>query len=265
MILTELEHIILRVSAMNSYLRSEAHRRGHSGYLPHVAYFYKVECIKRCRSEGLAEHKRADVWTKCRDCGGDGKYVDSYGWTHDHCWRCSSTGRVHLQFVETTVPGAVWLTPKDKVWDFMGQTQIDQLPETAENWQINQPGQDLTPSQVAEHMCEIEAFFPLRPKPFYVQWDWGGNECDPYAAYSLWAGRADSPGCFLCGAEMDHLYGGHVTRTGRLYWSARICKACSDRKGAFDAMSRRIPDSLLTPEIRRWVERHPVAQTRQST
>jgi hypothetical protein len=161
---------------------------------------------------------------------------------------------VRLDFIETTLPGAVWLTPREKAWPLH---LPDDLPETTENYAINQPGADLTPSQVADHMNAIEAFFPRRPAP--VQWEYGSH--DSYACYSIWIGATDLSKCHLCGCTLDSLYGGHVTRTGRLMWSAHVCKTCKAQHTGhiFTVLSQRMPEEFLTPEIRLWAERHPVS------
>jgi hypothetical protein len=114
----------------------------------------------------------------------------------------------------------------------------------------------LTPSQVAEHLNAIEAFFPKRPEPYWHEY----GQSDPYAIYTIWIGATPSERCHLCATSIeDRIYGGHVVRTGRVMWNARICKAC-DTKDAriFLELSVRMPPDLVTPQIAEWIARHPV-------
>lgn len=250
--------ILPRVSAMNSFLRSEACRRHYwRSSIGHVVYHYKREAILQAHRLGMATHRRADVTVKCRDCGGTGKYSDTWGQTHDHCWHCSSTGYAELVFVETTLPGVVWLSPYQRCFDFV--TRVAELPPTDQNWQVNQPGVDLTPSQVADHMNEIEAFFPKRPPVQYGEW----NDFDVYASYSIWVGETRPGACALCCHHLEPHYGGHGVSTGRLIWNARVCERCRTKCSPgeiFNVLSRHMPAEFITPEIRRWVERHPVME-----
>lgn len=252
--------ILPRVNAMNSFIRSAEHNR-HCilGSLPYVVYHYKREAIARGHGLGMATHRRSDVRVKCNRCGGSGRYTDQYGYTHDGCRHCSSSGTAHLRFVETALPGALWLTPEREAWSFMGWREIEELPQTTENWQVNQVGKDLTPPEVADHLNEIEAFFPKRPPA--QQGEYGSF--DIYGTYRLWVGETSPASCFLCRQHMEEPYGGHAIVTGRLHWNARICRACDAQyKGAdvFSALSVRMPSEFITPEISRWIERHPVQE-----
>lgn len=253
--------IIPRVNAMNSFIRSESWRR-HGivcGGIAPVVYHYKREAILEAHRFGIASHQRTSVRTTCRDCGGSGKYTDWAGYTHPGCRRCASTGAVRLEFVETTLPGALWLSPREKMWA-LSDVQFDDLPETANYWEINQPGTDLTPSQVADHMCEIEAFFPSRPPKHWS--DYG--EHDPFESYTIWVGETQRTTCHLCGDPMEEASGMHCVRTGRIWWSAAACNVCRALHGAdetFKALSRRLTQEFITPEIRRWIERHPCSKS----
>lgn len=74
---TGLLAILPRVSAMNSFLRSPVFRRyWYTSALAHVVYHYKREALIRATRLEIAEHRRAEVSIKCRDCGGTGRYTD---------------------------------------------------------------------------------------------------------------------------------------------------------------------------------------------
>lgn len=256
-----LRTVLPLVDALNGFIRSAAHRRYFCCSLPYVIYHYKREAIMSGESLGLAAHRRATVNTTCHDCGGCGKYTDQYGYQHPRCRRCYSTGTAKLDFVETELGDFRWLTPRDKAGGFHRVGRFDELPETEQVWQVNQPGTDLTPSQVAEHLCEIEGFFQKRPP--VQRGDW--HDFDIANSYRIWVGETPRGRCYMCGALMTQPHGMHGITTGRLSWSASVCRNCSDtHKGSvFDRVASCLPDELLTPQIRRWVASHPVPVKQQ--
>lgn len=251
--------ILPRVNALNSFVRSAAHRRWFVCSLPYVIYHYKREAIMSGESLGLATHRRATVNVQCDRCGGTGRYTDSNGYTWPDCLHCSK-GVAHLEFVETTLPGFCWLTPRRQSYELRLGAFAD-LPETDQAWQVRQPGADLTPSQVADHLCEIEAHFPKRPPVQRSDW----NDFDIANTYRIWIGETARGRCAMCGAAMEQPHGMHGITTGRLSWSASVCKGCSDQNSGsvFERMASRLPDELLTPEIRLWAVRHPAPPEKQ--
>lgn len=252
-----LREILPHVTAMNSFLRSPAAaRRGHASSLDHVVYHYKREALIQASRLGIAKHRRANVLATCRDCGGSGRYADWSGYEHDHCYHCGSSGVAHLEFVETDLPGVTWLTPRQKAYEFIGR--FEELEPTANNIQINQLGRDLTPSEVADHLNAIEAFFTKRPPE---QWS-DDTRFDVACTYSIWIGETASDRCHLCRIELNRDYGGHIVRTGRVMWNARVCKSCGDRSDVFTTLSPTLPQELITPEIAAWMAQHPAQNTR---
>lgn len=251
--------LLPRLDAMNSFVRSEAHRRHwYVCGLARVVYHYKREALRELKQLQLATHRLVSVRTKCRDCGGSGCYTDSYGHTHDHCWLCGNKGRVTLRFVESTLYGGiVWHTPERDAWHFHGST-CGTDPTPVENWTVHQVGKDLTPSQVATHMNAIEAAFTTRPRAAYQCY--GGPDCSPHETYRLWIGEPSRDVCLICGNRDGAPHCGHGVSTGRLCWTAPACKKCRDEaEGAeiFDILSLLLPAEFKTPEILEWAARHP--------
>lgn len=251
--------LLPRLDAMNSFVRSEVHRR-HWSFRTNIAkvvYHYKREALRELTQMQLATHRVVSVRTKCRDCGGSGYYTDSYGHTHDHCWQCRNSGRVTLRFVESTIyAGIVWHTPERDAYHFRVST-YDQEATPVENWTVHQVGKDLTPSEVAAHMNAIEELITTQPPRVYQHC---GPDYLPHHTYSLWIGEPSRELCLICGNREGAPHCGHGVRTGRLTWTAPACKSCSDAAEGteiFDVLARLMPADLLTPEIRAWSERHP--------
>jgi hypothetical protein len=250
--------ILPRLSAMNSFVRSNAGRRGF-GSLHRIVYHYKREALIRGTRLGVVTHAGCTVATTCRDCGGDGRYVDWDGHKHDHCWRCNSLGKAILGFVESTfAEGTVWFSPRDKSWSFC---RADELPAAAAAPVLHQVGKDLTAEEIADHLCEIEAFFTKPPDP---EFDRDGHRWDYHSTYRLYVGETGDA-CHLCGAQNDDEQ--DRTRccvsTGRLEWTATVCKTCRalyPDAEVFNVLKPKLPAALLMPAVRRWVETHPVVE-----
>lgn len=249
--------VLPELDAMNSYVRSDAHRRGSvSSSLAKVVYHYKREALRELTQLQLATHRAVSVITQCRDCGGSGCYTDYNGYTHDHCWACSSSGDVKLRFVESMIYGSyVWHTPIRDAYTFLSRAH--ELPEhPVDDWTVHQKGNDLTPSRVAAAMNAIEDVITRRPT-------WRGNWGQArtlHDSYTLWVGETSRDVCLICGSTKAAPHYGHIVRTGRLHWSGAACRVCVDAsKGGeiFDVLAGLMPQAFLTPEVRAWVERHP--------
>lgn len=264
--------ILPRIDALNSYLRSPARRRGWSGSsLDRVVYHYKREALKDATNWRIAAHRLVAAVTECRDCGGSGKYVDSYGEKWPHCRRCSSSGRVKLRFIESTLDGFIWHTPVDHAYSFMIERTWEMPEHPAVDWHVHQVGRDLDIDTVADHLLAVEAHFP-RKTPRYYAYD--GCEFDPHNTYTLYAGESDPSTCVLCTGAMIESEGKYPHRlcvsTGRVQWSTTICDACYTAANAtsaanvFKAAAARFPESLWTPALRHWAACHPVRERSSS-
>lgn len=267
--------ILPRVDALNSYLRSQARRRGwSSSSLDRVVYHYKREALKAATNWRVATHRLIAAVTICRDCGGSGKYVDSYGKEWPHCRRCSSTRSVKLRFIESTLGGFVWHTPADQSYSFMVERTWEMPEHPAVDWQVHQQGRDLDIETVADNLLAVEAHFPHKPQAYYADCCGDDVRFDPHNTYTLYAGESDPSICALCAQPVVVSEGKYPHRigvsTGRVQWSAIICDACdttakrSSSTSVFDAVGRRFPESLWTPALRRWAATHPIAERSQS-
>lgn len=248
--------VIPQLDALNSFIRSEAHRRASVvSSLPKVVYHYKREALCELTRMQQATHRLVATSTKCRDCGGSRCYTDMNGYTHDHCWKCSSTGRVTLRFIESTIRGTtVWHTPITDAYTFIRDTsEMKEYPVL--DWKVHMPGIDMTPSEVATALCDVEMVFTTRPRDIY---DYHTRSL--HDTYTIWIGETPRDSCLICGNTRGAPHCCHILRTGRLHWGGSVCKKCrevDDGSELRDALARLLPDSLITPAIRVWVERHP--------
>lgn len=249
--------LLPRLDAMNSFVRSEVHRRRWScrTSMPKVVYHYKREALREFTQLQLASHRLVFVRVTCRDCGGSRRYTDSYGYTHDHCWLCGSTGSVGLRFVESTLPGGIiWNTPeRDDFRRGVGQ----EVATRVETPIVHQVGKDLTPSEVAANMNAIESVITVQPPRVT---EYYGTDYLPHHTYQLWIGESSRDTCLICGSHEGAPFHGYGARTGRLCWTGSVCLKCQAQANGveiFDVLARLLPAELLTPEITEWAARHP--------
>jgi hypothetical protein len=253
---------ILRVvDALNSYVRSDAARRAWVSNLKRVIYHYKRQALLQVVRAEASTQRLVVVTQTCIDCGGKRRYTDQNGYTHDHCWKCGSTGTVKLKFIESTLTaGFIWHTPDKEAWSIFGR-QLWDVEHEAGDWLPNQKGRDLAPDDVATHLMAVEDFFHERPQPYHSRDEWDYTTYRPHETYTLWAGDADRTLCGLCGTRENMRQHGFIVRTGRLHWRAALCMGCEQLHNAdakyFELLGQRMPESLLTPAVRRWAELHP--------
>lgn len=252
----EIIAVLPQLDAMNSFVRSDAHRESWTNGLTKVVYHYKREALRELTSMQAASHRLISIIVKCRDCGGSGRYTDGNGYTHDHCWDCANKGRVKLRFIESTLPGPItWHSPERDSWSFTRLSTAEMTEHAVADWTVHQKGNDLTPAQVAANMNAIEAVFTNRPRDAYNY-----QERSLHHTYTIYVGCSESDVCLICGGPSDRKYRGHLVRTGRLHWHGTACKKCDEQAhGAeiFETLSRLMPAEFLTPEVRAWAERHP--------
>lgn len=261
-----LERAIHSIDRLNRWVRSPSYRDAYSssnGPMKAI-YFYKGLAIERWHAARPMSMRRVKAVTKCRDCGGDGRYCDSNGFTHDHCWACHSTGNVTLYFIETEFPNRVrWHTPREK-WptcfkDFEWRYADEEYEETG--WLPNQPGEDITVSEAARHLNVIESHFTERPKPYVWHRDWGSGTQDD-GNYMLHVGDVDARKCAFC-QRTPRPCRWHVRR-GRLGWHDRCCTECEEgmkASGRFDSIfdAFPVPEYLLEDEhVQAWLMRNVV-------
>lgn len=152
----QLRSVINALDHLNSFVRSNAHR-DYALYSPrNYIYLAKAWAIKAINELKLPQpFTHVQVTVKCRDCDGTGRYVDDYGYKHDRCWKCSSTGWVRLKFIETLVDirwkVVRWHTPVEH-YPINEHKDEEHYSYHDTRWQPNQPGKDLAPWEVAKYL-----------------------------------------------------------------------------------------------------------------
>ena len=239
------------MARLNSWLRSKSGRRPVYGRPLGAVYYLKREAIIWADANLACKHGSIIVGVECRDCGGSGRYCDSYGCQHDHCWRCGSRGRTSLHFVWTWIEEAaiLWHTPRDKFWIPGKHTPLYSLAVWDDRWGVNQPGLEMTVEEVARDLNIVEAFWPRRPGEHHT--DWGTFDV---FHYTLNLGDVERDRCAICGGEANPNYRCHVRR-GWFEFSDVACKRCHDQKGIEVFNLFPFPVHIVGPHAREWAER----------
>lgn len=249
--------VLPQLDAMNSYVRSDAHKRAsYVSSLAKVVYHYKREALRDLTQMQLASHRLVSVTTKCRDCGGSRCYTDYNGYTHDHCRLCDSSGTVTLRFIESLIYGSItWHTPIRDAWSIVRDASA--MPEhPVSNWTVHQKGKDLQPDDVARAMLEIESVIHKRPSPDYYNHSYRSL----HETYTIWIGEAPRDTCVICSSTAGAPHCCHIVRMDRLHWGAPACRRCRDASVGAEiskVLERLLPAAFLTPAVREWVARHP--------
>jgi hypothetical protein len=262
------------IDRLNSWVRSDGGRRYSHRALVNVIYHFKNEAIKGAIARGLASHRLVGTIITCRDCGGTKRYTDHNGYTHAGCRLCSSTGKVHLRFIDTTIRAYSWLSPvggwRDRDTHFGKWQEWPELP-LPDDWKPNLPGRDMTASEIAVSMMAIEDLFPARPSQRWVSFDsWydDGTYTDDFATYAINVGRQPETGCMLCYQPIaDEANRCRCTLSnGRIQWTATICDGCYVYHGEdrWERVKATGCSELLTPEIVEWIKRHPEPSKRSA-
>lgn len=244
------------LDSLNSWVRSRS-ARGWWNSPYRAIYDWKLEAIKAALKDGEATSSWIYLTLHCRDCGGSGRYTDSYGQKFPHCRRCSSTGKQRLFFLVTHLYGFVWHTPREKTWGLRGIPDV-RFANLSIDWEPNRIGRDLAASEVARHLNILE---PVMPKPGYTDWDsWDGYGEVFHGDYMLDLGRTDLT-CPFCGKVSDNDRDGiyHGIHRGYLRWSAWACGDCKQKHVGVSIFDK-FPDQEVTdPEILKWLERRALA------
>ncbi len=233
------------LDALNSWVRSSSGRHATASPQRRIYEAKRMALSDATRILG-AKHYALTVPAKCRDCGGSGKYVDSYGAKFDHCWRCSNTGFVRLEFVESQVAeGIVWHSPRAKAWDLpiAGTRNFVEV-----DWDVNKPGRDLTPDEAARHLLVIDEAWPPRYRNLHKHcWEY----CECTDIYSLYIGEWKEY-CAHCRApEPKHRF---HKRAGRVECTLLACEECYAAKRGLDLFEAAIPlEMYQPPNVMAWI------------
>lgn len=247
------------VDKLNSWVRTPSARTT----AWHVVYWLKGESIKWANSKGWASHRRVGVDTKCRGCGGTGRYVDSGGWEFDHCRACNNSGTAHLAFIETTILGRIrWHTPLRKSYEIIRGLIPAEKEEPALDWKPNQPGRELPIHEAARLLNFAELYVPhgRYPQRTIRDCDEYYGEVDDLATYRLYVGSSNPGQCDICGSTEAMAQFGCYVNFGRIEWSAHICGRC-DTDLKWERLRKTEPHGLIDhPDIQEWIRRHPVPE-----
>lgn len=236
------KHILQSLDLLNSYVRSEACRKNWDSWtLRKAVYVYKNEFLRVYAAQWNSKCFVIRSKVQCRDCGGTGRYIDSYGYKHDHCWACNSKGMATLHFVETHWPqGPVWHTPLLK-WPWIRNTEgysttNDMLHKCdwASRYEPNQEGKEAPLLDVIIALSGVEEWYwnSGQAEPVRSGWEsgWDGERY-PRRGFLRYKLNIGSRGyCPLCGQEETEKSrrcraGGHPY----LDWAEPVCRECYEQ------------------------------------
>jgi len=275
-----------------SLSRLNVHARVHYGQRGAI-YAYKTLAAITAGLEGLAT-LRFVRWTgKCNRCT-NGRF-SHWEWRDGYtvrCRDCRGTSINSLYFVETTLPNdhkwhhpwsgrfrpgydiadaVLGLKYDDELGDYRtaaGQ-RIEWQP--AGDWSPNKPAEKLPLTELVPLLNEVEAWVETAPKPAGGIWTWeraqrhlfthkAPNHFDERDwpetyGYTLDLGKVPS-GCFVCddASDLATICYGRLSR--QFHWSLPVCKRHSEGPEKADHPKDPPPETLITPDIRRWLVRH---------
>ncbi len=257
--MTEKLHAAIRaIALLNSWVRSPSYR---DSTAKNFVYNLKNQAVKRVHDDGLSETRTIKVKTTCRQCGGSGEYVDSYGIKWPHCRACYSSGVVALLFVETTIKvkhGPLdcirWHTPYLKHPLATGDMGLNAVEDT--QWQPNQLGESLPINEVCKCLMVAEAEFKDRPPLRYE--DYG--TFDP-CNYQLDFGDRPNFSCGICGRTTASTGCNYAVGSKRIIWHDRACQTCdvfySHIGGSIFERFSYPMDLFKDDNVLKWIRTHP--------
>jgi hypothetical protein len=220
-----------------------------------AVYALKRRVIRYAMETGECSIRVVRVERSCKTCQGTGdfkrydRYDDDY-WEYEACRRCGATGNVTLRFLETTIHGVKWHTPRPKIQD-ADWLRLDWEKAEETDWAPEQPARELTRVELIRLLNEAErAVFGEK----MLRWHngWHASVFD----YYLHLGHIT--GCFVCGREQvvtQLTFGRTIIRPG-FKWEQRVCDNCEYRASRWP---RQWPANLLRPEWKHgaWITEAP--------
>lgn len=187
-----------------------------------AVYWMKNVVIREALRERLCWAKYVQVERPCKTCGGTGMFkrwlygIDEDEYIPEDCRRCTATGKVILKFLETTICGVRWHTPRPMTVEWLEASVWDRCEST--NWEPEQPGRELSRVALFRLLNEAErAVFGTRT--IIPIWSHA-------MGYLLHFGTVTT--CFVCGNEPLVVYFPEVYRPS-MQWFQAICECCRDR------------------------------------
>ena len=252
-------------------------------------YAYKKLATFLAVAQGLAQVRLIKWEGKCNRCdNGKFRHWDWPDEAYAACRHCAGTGWVTLRFTETALPqGQIWHHPWEGYSD-SGRViaraalklSLDddgkyRTPDgnevhwyAAADWRPQIPGIRLVNLHlvpllnIVEDWVEALEDITARASVHWAIRDAKRCICQvrhkgvigaPSHSYQLNLGTAPG-GCHVCGADSD-LAGVKIGRyTPLLHWSLPICNA--HYAARLPHPKDPPPDALITPDIRRWLDRH---------
>lgn len=241
------------LTALNSWIRSPASHDigGEWGDIRRAIYLYKGAALRALAESGVdLSPVPVYVDAACRDCGGSGEYIHWTGQELDHCWRCGNSGRVRLEFIQTTLPnGVIWHSPREplKCPDSLRRAVEGMEARPAVDWEIGRPGQDLDYQDLAAALNVAEAWYGV-PGLYVIKWDYN----DP-CYYKLPLG--DRPmTCSFCDEHVSADAMRYCAGDDLMRWGDWCCPSCEKRFDLeFPAFP--FPTELVTEAAAIWLER----------
>lgn len=272
---------IAALSRLNHHARS----RGGRGTARKAIYAYKSLAALELASEGKAA-LRFVKWTgKCNRC--DNGRFNHWSWGDGHyvsCRDCGGTGLRTLCFAETTLPdGLVWHHPfpspgYDIACEAIGLHLDDKGDYRSRDgaligwgspgfWEPNAPAEALERNNLVTLLNEVEDWVEAHHGRSACSWlykqakrylhlpDQKPAWDEPSYSYQIDLGKAPG-GCFVCGddGDLDTICFGRATPL--FHWSLPVCKGHRSSPHPDGPP----PEVMITPEIRRWRERHEMDQ-----
>jgi len=274
--------------------RLNAHARaGFDRGLSAAIYAYKLLAAMLLVVEGAAAVRYVRWRGACGRCE-NGRFTH-WDWEDGYsvpCRYCRGTAKITLRFTETVLPdGQVWhhpwegqTQPGHAIAQALGVT-MDSLGiyhaadgaalawvDDVGTWSPKRPGETLALADLVALLNTVEDWVEALP---CGAWPQGGalhwpiaqaKRClcqasharvygPPSHSYFLDLGRAPG-GCFVCGddTDLDRLCYGRITPL--FHWSLPVCKRHGSGPEKAEHPKDPPPAALITPEIRRWRDRH---------
>jgi len=240
--------------ALNSWARSREATRGLNRGLRRAIYHYKNAALRALIQGGVDLSPRlVYAEAQCRDCGGSGCYYDGdCDRELDHCYRCHSTGKVRLEFIQATLPGgAIWHSPREYLkcpTCLLSLVEGREAEPAGESWNVGREGKALDFQSLAGALNQVEDWHGI-PARHAITW-----QDDEPSHYYLPLGVRPRT-CAFCDGPLAPDPMQYIASDGMfLSWGDWCCASCRKWFGP-EFPSFAVPVDLLTEEAGVWLAR----------